>query len=179
MKRRLHILLTAILVLSCGITLVISQAHAAEFTTKIFRAVAIGLAVDATAPELDKFIRTVTFNNKVPINMATKVVPILSVGEKGYVGAAQIVGPDSYVKDTKAVWLYEDNFSNNEFRLKVFVPSSSLNPLELKRTQKVGISAIIDVSLDGRWEGQTISRGIGPGDILKAGVVAIAINAAA
>ncbi|MDH7481433.1 MAG: hypothetical protein QHH26_05565 [Armatimonadota bacterium] len=179
MKRQLLTILLAVLLLSCWNLTISERAHGAEFTTKIFRAAAIGLAVDAAAPQLDKFIRTVTFNNGVPVGTATKVVPILSVGEKGYVGAAQIAGPDSYVKSTKAVWLYEDNFSNNEFRLKVYVPTSSLNPLELKRTQKVGISAIIDVSLDGRWKGQTISRGVGPGEILKAGVVAIAINAAA
>lgn len=156
-----------------------THAFAAGFDTKIFRAAGIGLVVKETGPALDKFINTVTLQNKIPVGMSTKVVPILSVGEKGYVGAAQVAGPAAEVKSVQAVWLYEDNFSGNEFRLKVYVPSASLNPLELKKVQKVGISAIIDVALDGGWKGQTYSRSIGAGDVLKAGVVAVAINAAA
>lgn len=155
------------------------QCDAAGFSTEIFRAAAVGMAVNAAAEPLNDFINTFTARNNVPIGTSTKVVPILSVGEKGYVGAAQVAGPSAEVKATKAVWLYEDNFSKNEFRLKVYVPSASLNPLELKRTQKVGVSAIIDVSLDGRWKGQTFSRSVGVGEIIKAGVVAIAINTAA
>ncbi len=153
--------------------------HAADFDTKIFRAAAIGLAVDAVSPSLNKFINTFTFNNKIPVGMSTKVVPILSVGEKGYAGAAQVAGPQSLVKTVKSVWAYEDNFSGNEFRLKVLVPSSSLNPFGLKRVQKVGVSAVVDVSLDGRWKGQTFSRSVGVGEILKAGAVALAVKAAA
>lgn len=163
----------------CSTILTAPRSEAAGFDTKVFRAAAIGVAVNSAARPLDKFINTLTFNSKVPIGMSTKVVPILSVGEKGYVGAAQVAGPSSYVQSVKAVWQYEDNFSRNEFRLKVLVPSSSLNPLELKRVQKVGVSAIIDVSLDGRWRGQTYSRAVRAGDILKAGVVAVAVNAAA
>ncbi|MCL6628423.1 MAG: hypothetical protein K6U00_02340 [Armatimonadetes bacterium] len=159
--------------------LLLGRVAAADLGTEIFRAVAIGLAVKAASADLNKAINTLTFQNKIPADMSTKVVPILSVGEKGYVGAAQVAGPQSYVSSVQAVWLYEDNFSQNEFRLKVYVPSASLNPLELKRVQKVGISAIIDVSLDGRWKGQTYSHSVGAGDILKAGVVAVAINAAA
>ncbi|MGB9587296.1 MAG: hypothetical protein ACPL7O_03870 [Armatimonadota bacterium] len=159
--------------------LLLGRVVAADFGTEIFRAVAIGLAVKAASADLNKAINTLTFQNKLPAGMSTKVVPILSVGEKGYVGAAQVAGPQSYVNSVQAVWLYEDNFSQNEFRLKVYVPSASLNPLELKRVQKVGISAIVDVSLDGRWKGQTFSHSVSVGDVLKAGVVAVAINAAA
>ena len=172
MKLRIVI---AILLILCVATAV----FAVGFDTKIFRAAAIGLAVKSVGPSINKFINTFTLNNHIPIGMSTKVVPILSVGEKGYVGAAQVAGPQAYVKSTQAVWLYEDNFSQNEFRLKVLVPSASLNPLALKKVQKVGVSAIIDVSLDGRWKGQTFSHAVRAGDILKAGVVAVAINAAA
>ena len=158
---------------SCG------NVSAAGFETKILRAAGIGFLVKETAPALNKFINTLTLQKNVHAGMSTKVVPILSVGEKGYVGAAQVVGSASAVQSVKAVWMYEDNFSNNEFRLKILVPSSSLNPLQLKKVQKVGISAVIDVSLDGRWKGQTYSKGVGTGQILKAGVVAVAVNAAA
>ncbi len=180
MPRKTCIPIVLMLVLAMSCTLVTApRSEAADFDTKVFRAAAIGVAVNAAAGPLNKFINTLTFNSKAPIGMSTKVVPILSVGEKGYVGAAQVAGPESYVRSVKVVWLYEDNFSRNEFRLKVLVPSSSINPLELKRVQKVGVSAIIDVSLDGRWKGRTYSRSVKAGDILKAGVVAVAVNAAA
>jgi hypothetical protein len=171
---RFRIAIAVLLVLSMA-----TAVAAAGFDTKIFRAAAVGVAVKSAGPSINKFVNSFTANNHIPIGMSTKVVPILSVGEKGYVGAAQVAGPQAYVNSTQAVWLYEDNFSQNEFRLKVLVPSSSLNPLELKRVQKVGVSAIIDVSLDGRWKGQTFSHSVRAGDVLKAGVMAIAINAAA
>lgn len=177
-KIRRHLSLVWMIVFGIPFLLLGSVA-AADLGTEVFRAAAIGLAVKAVSADLNKAINTLTFQNKVPTGMSTKVVPILSVGEKGYVGAAQVAGPQSYVDLVQAVWLYEDNFSQNEFRLKVYVPSASLNPLELKRVQKVGVSAIVDVSLDGRWKGQTYSRSVGVGDVLKAGVVAVAINAAA
>lgn len=178
MSRRLVIPIVLVLAIS-GTFLTAPRSEAADFDTKIFRAAAVGVAVSTASKPLDKFINTLTFNSKVPIGMSTKVVPILSVGEKGYVGAAQVAGPASYVQSVRVVWLYEDNFSRNEFRLKVLVPSSSINPLELRRVPKVGVSAIIDVSLDGRWRGQSYSRTVKAGDVLKAGVVAVAINAAA
>lgn len=177
-KTSIHIVL--MLVLAMSSTFVIAPGtEAAGFDTQIFRAAAIGVAVNAASNPLNKFINTLTLNSRVPVGMSTKVVPILSVGEKGYVGAAQVAGPQSYVQSVKVVWVYEDNFSRNEFRIKVLVPSSSLNPLELRRVPKVGVSAIIDVALDGRWKGQTYSRSLKAGDVLKAGVVAVAVNAAA
>ena len=178
MKLRVNL----VILLVCAVSAALfpaDRALAAGFDTKIFRAAAIGLVVKEASPGLNKFINTFTFQNKIPVGMSTKVVPILSVGEKGYVGAAQVAGPASAVKTVQAVWLYEDNFSRNEFRLKVLVPSASLNPFALKRVQKVGVSAIIDVALDGRWKGQTYSHAVYVGDILKAGVVAVAVNAAA
>jgi hypothetical protein len=180
MLMKLRISLVAMLVTGISLAGVVPapNACAAGFDTKILRGAAIGLVVKTAAPSLNKFINTVTLQ-KAPIGMSTKVVPILSVGEKGYVGAAQVAGPRAQVESVQAVWMYEDNFSNNEFRLKVLVPSASLNPLSMKRVQKVGLSAVIDVSLDGGYKGQTYSRSIKAGDVLKAGVVAVAVNAAA
>lgn len=180
MKRRIGLLILLLFVSSVvNCAFMSGRAAAAGFDTKIFRAAAIGLVVKEASPELNKFINTFTLQRHVPIGMSTKVVPILSVGEKGYAGAAQVAGPESSVRSVQAVWLYEDNFSQNEFRLKVLVPSASLNPLELKRVHKVGVSAIIDVSLDGQWKGQTYSHSVHVGDVLRAGVIAVAINAAA
>ncbi len=177
-KRSLSVPLLAAVVLLSSTLLTPTAVCAAEFSTKIFRAAAIGAAVTAVSPQLNKFVNTITIQ-KLPAGTATKIVPILSVGEKGYIGAAQVAGPSTYVNQVKVVWAYENNFSQNEFRLKILFPSGSLNPLQLTRVQKVGVTAVIDVALDGRWKGETISRSIRTGDVIKAGAVAVAINAAA
>lgn len=177
MKTRTKLSFTAsILIVSLA---ALPAAASVSFPTEIFRAAAVGAAVSASAPALNKFINTVTFQGGLPSGMSTKVVPILSVGEKGYVGAAQVAGPSAAVSSTKVVWAYDDNFSRNEFRIRILVPGSSLNPLQLQRVQKVGVTAVIDYAVGGRYQGQTWSKSIGAGEVIKAAAVAAAINAAA
>lgn len=156
-----------------------SPAPAASDLTKVLRGAAIGYAVKQTANPLNSFVNSITVQHKLPAGTSTRVVPILSVGEKGYVGAAQVAGPSAEVNRVQAVWQYEQNFSNNEFRLKVLMPSASLNPLQFSKVQKVGISAVIDISLDGRWKGQTYSRTVGTSEVIRAAAIGAAIKAAA
>jgi hypothetical protein len=150
--------------------------EAASLGSKALKGVLIGVAVKQEAKPLNKFINTITLNNHVSTHMATKVVPVLSVGEKGYIGGAQVVGPASAVDKVKAVWQYEGNFTGNRFRLKVLVPSDSLSPLHISRVSKVGISALIDVSLSGGYESGTRSKNLKAGDVLLAAGVAVAIK---
>lgn len=144
--------------------------------TQVIRGAAIGYVVKQSAGTLNKGINTITLNRKVPTNLTTKVVPVVSVGEKAYVGGAQVAGPAALVNKVKAVWQYEDNFSNNRFRLKVLVPSDSLNPLKISRVSKVGISALIDIALAGKWDYDTRSRGITFGDVLLGAGVGILVK---
>ena len=66
------------------------------------------------------------------------------------------------------------------YRVKALVPSKSLNPLQLSRVPKVGVTAIIDVATGGplRVEGP-YSKPVRGGDLLKTGAVVVAVNAAA
>ena len=145
--------------------------------TKVLRGAAIGFAITKVAKPLDSFINTVTFKHGMKSSMATKVVPILSVGEKGYIGGAQVSGPRSLVQKVEAVFQYEKNFSNNNYGTKVLVPSASLNPLKLKRVAKVGVSAIIDVALDGGLNYHTVGTGIRAGDVIRgAGLLIVVKN---
>ena len=49
----------------CGaVALAPTPVAAQEFTTKIFKAAAIGAAVSAAGPQLNKFVNTITFNNR-------------------------------------------------------------------------------------------------------------------
>jgi len=158
---------------------VLAPAGAITLGTKVLRGAAIGYAVKQSAGPLDKFINKVTLQRGMPSNLGTKVVPILSVGEKGYVGGAQVSGPANLVKGVRAVFQYEQNFSGANYRLKVLVPSSSINPLQLKRVPKVGISAVIDVAIAGGLKTHYVGGGVGVGGIIRAAAVAVGVRAAA
>ena len=67
-----------------------------------------------------------------------------SVGAKAYLGAMQVAGPAHLVNRVKAVWQYEGLFDRGRARLRVLVPSDSLNPLDIRRVRGVGATAIID-----------------------------------
>jgi hypothetical protein len=151
-------------------------AFTASLGTKVLKGAAIGYAVKQTAKPLDKFINTITFNHGVRTKLATKVVPILSVGEKGYIGGAQVSGPQAKVDRVKAVFQYEKNFSNNNYRAKILLPSASLNPLKLERVDKVGVTAVIDVALDGRQKYNTVGTGIQAGDVIRGAAVLVAVK---
>lgn len=159
-----------------GVSLAAGPLAAADLGTKVVRGALIGVAVKTAADPLNKFINAITLRGKVQTRMATKVVPILSVGDKGYVGGAQVSGPASLVKQVQAVFQYEQSLSNRNYRAKVLLPSASINPLELRRVAKVGVTAIIDVSLDGRMGGVTVGKGIQTGDVIRGAAVLAAVK---
>ncbi|MCL4499001.1 MAG: hypothetical protein M1335_01990 [Chloroflexi bacterium] len=165
------------ILLGAALTLAVQTgpAYSGSIATKALTGAAVGFAVTKVAQPLDKFINTVTFRHGMQSRMATKVVPILSVGEKGYVGGAQVSGPASMINKVDAVFQYEKNFSNNNYRAKVLVPSASLNPLKLERVPKVGVTAIIDVALDGGLRYHTVGTPIRAGDVIRgtAGLVIV------
>lgn len=158
------------------VTATVLPSFAASLGTKVIKGAAIGFAVTKTAGPLDKFINTVTFRHGMKSKLATKVVPILSVGEKGYIGGAQVSGPKAKVDNVKAVFQYEKNLSNNNYRAKVLLPSASVNPIKLDRVAGVGVTAIIDVALDGRLKYNTVGTGIQAGDVIKGAAVLVAVK---
>jgi hypothetical protein len=112
---------------------------------KLLKILGTGIIVDRFGKQINDAINTLLLNNKVEIKDATKVVPILSIGSGGHVGAAQVSGPQDKVDQVEAVFQVEGNW--NSIRLKALVPSDSKNPLKLNRVEKVGVSAIIDIKL--------------------------------
>lgn len=167
-------LMVAIIALSAAAT---SPANSASVATQVLKGAAIGYVVKQSAGVIDKAINAITLRNHMKSStMSTRVVPILSVGEKGYIGGAQVSGPSVYVKQVQAVFQYEKQFSNNNYRAKVLVPSSSLNPLKLARVQKVGVTALIDVALNGRQNYWTTGTGIKLTDAARAAALLVAIK---
>jgi len=113
----------------------------------VLKGAGIGILVDQLAPQINKAINTLMLNNKVENKQETKVVPIISVGQGGRVGAAQVIGEKADVDRVKAVAQIEGSFSGGKFRLKGLLPVESLDVTHLKRVYGVGLSALIDYKL--------------------------------
>jgi hypothetical protein len=107
----------------------------------------ISVLISKFAAPLNNFINTLTFKHSAGADYATKVVPILSFGNGGYVGAAQVMGPQDLVEKTEAVIQIEGNFNGSQFRVKALVPIDSKNPVNFTRVNGVGVSATIDVKI--------------------------------
>ncbi len=143
------------------------------------KGIVVGAAVKATASQLNDLLNAASGKHGGKIAQMTKVVPIVSVGEKGYAGAAQVVGPKDAVAQVKAVVQLESTkkIGDHLWRVKALVPSRSLNPGEFRRVDKVGLSALLDVALDGKSSPTRALRGISSGDVLRGAALAAVVNA--
>ena len=97
-------------------------------------------------PQIDSFLNKLLKQNNLSTEYTTKVVPIISIGTKGYIGAAQVTGPASSIEQVKAVAQIEGSF-NGMVRVKGLVPVDSTNPVSASRVQGVGVSALIDLKI--------------------------------
>lgn len=83
----------------------------------------------------------------IPGQYSKKIVPIISVGQGLHIGAAEVVGPKSKVKECKAVAQLEADFTKlSGTRIKALVPISTENVVgNLKRVNQVAVSMYGDV----------------------------------
>lgn len=107
----------------------------------------IGWLVNQYGEKLNSAINTVMMNKGASTNYATKVVPIVSIGNNGYIGAAQVVGDADQVEQVKAVGQLEISWNDKLFRIKGLIPMDSTDPSSFSRVQGVGVSAVIDVKI--------------------------------
>ena len=116
----------------------------------IIKIAGIGILVDQFSPQLNSFINTLMAQHNATPEFATKVVPILTVGvlgNSGYIGAAQVMGPQKLVDRVQAVVQVESSFNGNMFRVKGLIPIDSKVPVNFTRVSGVGVSAMIDVRI--------------------------------
>lgn len=108
----------------------------------------IGLIVDKFGPQINDFINKLTANKNLGTEEATAVVPIITFGSGGYIGAVQVIGAKENVDKCKAVVQIEGNavFGRN-IRAKALVPVGSKTTSNIKRIYGVGVSAIIDIRI--------------------------------
>ncbi|MEG0831415.1 MAG: hypothetical protein RSF75_03615 [Acidaminococcaceae bacterium] len=142
---------TIVIAVLCGFILGNSMptVHAGllDGLVKIVKTGGIAYLVDRNAGDLNKFINSLTAKYGVSSDYATKVVPVITVGNSSYVGAAQVSGPQALVDECQSALQLEGNFLNNGFRVKALIPIDSKNPTNFSRVQGVGVSAQIDVKI--------------------------------
>ena len=131
------------LLLSTSTAIGVTQTQAFSLGS-ILKVGGMGYLVDRFGPQIDNFLNKVLAQNNMSTTYTTKVVPILTIGSGGYVGAAQVTGPADEIEKVQAVAQLEANF-NSTIRVKGLVPVDSMNPTSASRVQGVGVSAIIDL----------------------------------
>lgn len=112
------------------------------------RIVGVGAAVQRFGPEINRAINNLS-NHKDDQRVATKVVPILSVGigRSSAIGAAQVMGPPERVRQVKAVAAPEAELFGREIRIRAMIPIATEDVANIRRVDGVGISGIVDLKL--------------------------------
>ena len=77
----------------------------------------IGVLVDKYGEALNSAINSVMMKEGAGTNYATKVVPIVSIGNRGYIGAAQVIGDADQVEKVEAVGQLAISWNNKLFRI--------------------------------------------------------------
>ncbi len=125
---------------------IIGVTASAQFGS-ILKAGGIGFLVSKFGRDINKAINSVTKTpNDDPV-YATKVVPVISVGDGKEAGAVQVMGPRDAVAKVQAVAQFETKFRPLNARLRGLIPISSKNVTDLHRVPGVGISGLIDVKI--------------------------------
>ena len=106
---------------------------------------AVSLLVSQFADQLNSAINTLTAKYPISSDYATKVVPIITVGDGSYAGAAQVSGPKEQVDKCQAA-LQEASFFKS-FLSKALIPVDKVAISGINRVQGVGVSAQIDVKI--------------------------------
>ena len=108
----------------------------------------VAVIVDKFGPQINDALNKLTANKDLGTTEATAVVPILSLGGGGYIGAVQVIGSKENVEKCKAVVQIEGNaLLGKNIRAKILVPVGSKTTSNIKRIYGVGVSAIIDIRI--------------------------------
>jgi hypothetical protein len=115
---------------------------------RILKGGAVALAVDKFGPQIDKGINSLMNSRSLSTGQATKVVPILSIGSGGYLGAVQVTGPETQLDKVKAVAQLEGRVNViGGIRLRALIPIAARSVSNLQRVPGVGVSALVDIKL--------------------------------
>ena len=128
-----------------GVTLAAPAAWTVDLSALV-KVLGIGWAVSQFGDQIDGFITSALGEREAAAQGATKVVPILSLGRGGYVGAAQVVGNPENVQRVKAVIQLEGRIGS--FRPRILVPTTTDKVTgSPDRAKGVGVSAVIEFEI--------------------------------
>ncbi len=132
------------LVLVLGTTFLLSSpAFSQSLLEQALRLFGIGYVVSRFGGDINNFVTDLAGQRGVQWEGATKVVPIVSVGQGGFIGAAQVVGAPSQIDEVRAVGQLETRIS--DIRGRLLIPVNTTNPTRnLSRISGVGVSGLID-----------------------------------
>ena len=106
----------------------------------------IAFLVSQYGGKIDSFINKTLGERKAEIRGQTKVVPILSIGRGGYIGACQVVGEKRAVQSVKAVVQVESRFGS--LQGKVYLPIATKSATKTpQRVAGTGVSAVIEFKI--------------------------------
>lgn len=145
--KRVFIGALAGIMMSAGLATHVSSFNLGSVLGGAIKVGGIGVLVSKYGDSINSAINSVMMKEGVGTNYATKVVPIVSIGNNGYIGAAQVIGDAEQVAKVEAVGQLEVSWNDKLFRIKGLVPMDSKNPTSFSRVQGVGVSAVIDVRI--------------------------------
>jgi hypothetical protein len=115
---------------------------------KLLKLFGIGYIVKEFDDDINDFINQVTLRRNARSAQSTKVVPIVSIGRGGYIGAAQVTGSAEALRQVKAVAQGELDLESGDVRLRALIPVDTTNPTKgIKGVSGVGVTAMVDFSL--------------------------------
>ena len=113
---------------------------------QILKLLGIGAAVQKFGPEINRGMNKLA-SHKDTSSSWTKVVPIISVGSRKAIGAAQVIGPKSKVEGVKAVAQLDQDLFGREVKIRALIPVESEGLSNIRRVENVGVSGIVDFKL--------------------------------
>ncbi|MDY6085043.1 MAG: hypothetical protein SPI25_07365 [Dialister sp.] len=143
--KRIAMCLLAAAMIGAGAASSVSAFNLGSVLGGVVKVGGIGFLVDKYGEQVNAAINKVMMKEGAGTNYATKVVPIVSLGNSGYIGAAQVIGDADQVEKVEAVGQLEISWNDKLFRIKGMIPMDSKNPTSFSRVQGVGVSAVIDV----------------------------------
>lgn len=145
--RRIAVSFLVASMIGAGVCTGVSASGLGSILGGVLKVGGIGFLVDKYGASVNSAINSVMMKEGAGTNYATKVVPIISIGNKGHIGAAQVIGSEEQVAKVEAVGQLEVGWNDQLFRIKGLIPMDSKNPAKFSRVQGVGVSAVIDVRI--------------------------------
>jgi len=107
----------------------------------------IVLAVSAFGGQINNFINNALGQHEAAAAGATKVVPIFSIGQGAYIGAAQVLGVPANVRRVQGVAAIQLSIGNIGGTGLIPISTRSAKGSSLSRVSGVGVGAIIDLHI--------------------------------